>query len=416
MAHLGFLTLNVMGHLFPMSTLALHLKSRGHRATFFAFPDSKTFLLDAGVECVVIGKDMFPLGYTRKMLDTLSQMKGVRGIQFTVKFLCDEVRAQLANLPAAIREAGIDAIVIDQFFIGGSTVAEHLRLPYVHVANALLANVDKRLPPITFCWKAEDSFTARVRNRLGHALTISLFRAVREQLNTQRREWGLLPYTEFVNERLGTQPQICQQPPSFEFPRILPPSFHFVGPLHRHDSRMKTSFPWERIDGRPLIYASMGTLQNGLDWVFRIIAEGCVGLDAQLVLSLGGNLDPKQFSDLPGDPVVVQFAPQLDLLKRATLCVTHAGLNTALESLAHGVPMVAIPITNDQPGVAARIAWTKTGQVVPLKKLKAEALRTAVQAVMTSPSYRENACRLQQEIAQLNSLERASEIVESVLR
>ena len=416
MAHLGFLTLNVMGHLFPMSTLALQLRSRGHRVTFFTLPDSKAFLLEAGVECVVIGKDEFPLGYTRKMIDELSRMNGARGIQFTIKFLCKEVSAQLSELPGAIRETGIDALVIDQFFIGGSTVAEHLRLPYVHVANALLANVDTRVPPITFNWSGNDSPPAVVRNRMAHALMRTLFQAVRKELNARRREWGLPLYTEFLNERFGAQPQICQQPRSFEFPRALPPSFHFVGPLHHHESRMKAPFPWHHIDGRPLIYASMGTLQNGLDWVFRTIAEGCVGLDAQLVLSLGGNLDPKQFSDLPGDPVVVQFAPQLDLLKRATLCITHAGLNTALESLAHGVPMVAIPITNDQPGVAARIAWTKTGQVVPLKKLKPKVLRTAVKTVVAMPSYRENARRLQDEIAQLNSLERASEIVESVLR
>src|SRR6266853_6737775 len=55
---------------------------------------------------------------------------------------------------------------------------------------------------------------------------------------------------------------------------------------------------------------------------------------------------------------------RLSLLKRAALCITHAGLNTSLESLAQGVPMVAIPVTNDQPGVAARIAYTKTGEFV----------------------------------------------------
>ncbi|MGC2400617.1 MAG: nucleotide disphospho-sugar-binding domain-containing protein, partial [Acidobacteriaceae bacterium] len=171
----------------------------------------------------------------------------------------------------------------------------------------------------------------------------------------------------------------------------------------------------ERIDGRPLIYASMGTLQNGLGWVFRRIAEACAGLEAQLVISLGGNMDPLQFSDLPGDPIVVKFAPQLELLQHASLSITHAGLNTALESLAYGVPMVAIPVTNDQPAVAARIAWTGTGRVLPLDKLGNGALRASVIAVMSTPSYRENARRLQTEIAGLNSLERASEIVESVL-
>ena len=81
------------------------------------------------------------------------------------------------------------------------------------------------------------------------------------------------------------------------------------------------------------------------------------------------DLEQDQFASLPRDPITVPFAPQLELLKRAAVCITHAGLNTALESLTNGVPMVAIPITNDQPGVAARVRWTRSGEVVPLKKL-----------------------------------------------
>lgn len=416
MAHLGFVTLNVMGHLYPMSTLALHLKKRGHRVTFFTIADVEAFITGAGIECIVFGRNDFPPGCTPGLLKELSRMNGLRGLHFTVKMLCTEVSAQLSELPEAMTNAGIDALVIDQFFIGGSTVADHLRLPYVHVANALLANADESLPPVAFGWGNENGFFARTRNRLALELMRKVFQPVRNQLNAQRRQWGLPLYTEFFNERFAAKPQICQQPPGFEFPeRTLPPKFHFVGPLHNHDSRPDIPFPWHQLDGRPLIYASMGTLQNGLDWVFRHIAEGCAGLDAQLVLSLGGNMDPAQFSGLPGNPVIVKFAPQLDVLKRAALCITHAGLNTTLESLTQGVPMVAIPITNDQPAVAARIAWTNTGQVVPLKKLKPAALRAAVLAVMNTPSYRENAQRLQAEIASLNSLERASEIIESVL-
>jgi len=49
MAHFGFVTLTVMGHMYPMSTLADHLKSRGHRITFFTQPDGEAFLSGAGL-------------------------------------------------------------------------------------------------------------------------------------------------------------------------------------------------------------------------------------------------------------------------------------------------------------------------------------------------------------------------------
>jgi MGT family glycosyltransferase len=212
-------------------------------------------------------------------------------------------------------------------------------------------------------------------------------------------------------------PQISQQPPSFEFPRrTLPADFHFVGPLHSTRTRPRTEFPREHLDGRPIIYASLGTLQNGLDWIFRIILDACADLDAQLVLSLGGNMDPAAFSGARGNPIVVRFAPQLELLEQATLCITHAGLNTALESLACGVPMVAIPITNDQPGVAARIRWSGAGEMVTPKRLSVSRLRKAIQKVRSTPAYRENAQRLQREISGLRSLDYASEVIEDAIR
>ncbi|WLT39734.1 hypothetical protein NON20_10065 [Synechocystis sp. B12] len=68
---------------------------------------------------------------------------------------------------------------------------------------------------------------------------------------------------------------------------------------------------------------------------------------------------------LPGNPLVVNYAPQLELLQRTALTITHAGLNTTLECLNNAVPMVAIPIANDQPGVAARIAWAGVGNLFP---------------------------------------------------
>jgi zeaxanthin glucosyltransferase len=139
-------------------------------------------------------------------------------------------------------------------------------------------------------------------------------------------------------------------------------------------------------------------------------------LDVQLVLSLGGNLDPADFAGLPANPVVVRFAPQLQLLERAAVCITHAGLNTALEALAKGVPMVAIPITNDQPGVAARITWAGAGRSLSLKKLNAKSLREAVSDVLDVPSYRSNAQRLQQEIVRSNSLQRACDIAEALVQ
>jgi UDP:flavonoid glycosyltransferase YjiC (YdhE family) len=92
--------------------------------------------------------------------------------------------------------------------------------------------------------------------------------------------------------------QISQQVAEFEFPRTaLPEVFHFTGPLYDTAGREPTAFPYEKLTEQPLIYASMGTLQNRSQQIFTMIAEACLGLDAQLVISLGGSSSPNSLQN-----------------------------------------------------------------------------------------------------------------------
>ncbi len=167
------------------------------------------------------------------------------------------------------------------------------------------------------------------------------------------------------------------------------------------------TFPWERLTGEPLIYASMGTLVNGLTDVFRIILKAATAIPGrQLVLSIGSNIQMDDIGPIPASAIVVSKAPQIELLKRAELCITHAGINTTLESLALGVPMVAIPVGFDQPGIAARIVYHGVGKSVPVASMNTEDLSGAIQEVLGNPSYRDTARRFQRTIAQTHGLDR----------
>src|SRR5256886_13174553 len=101
---------------------------------------------------------------------------------------------------------------------------------------------------------------------------------------------------------------------------------------------------------------------------------------------------------------------------RSTLFPYTTLFRAALECLSNGVPMVAIPITNDQPGVAARIEWTGTGEMVSVSKLSIGRLRTEVQRVLGDQRYRDNAKKLQQAIRSRDSISMAAELIESALR
>jgi MGT family glycosyltransferase len=158
---------------------------------------------------------------------------------------------------------------------------------------------------------------------------------------------GIKPNWEDPSSLFSDRPWITQCPREFDFESShWPEQFHYAGPFHDGEGRPELSFPWNRLTGEPIVYASMGTVQNGNADVFRMIAAAVAKhKGAQLVLSIGNILGPEQIGPVPKNAIVVNHAPQLELLKKASICITHAGFNTVLEALTQGVPQVAIPIT-----------------------------------------------------------------------
>jgi len=412
---LAILCPEVSGHLNPFLTLMAELKSRGHQLTFVGKRDAEQRVRDAGFDFAPIGEAEFPPGSWNRSIERLGQLSGRAALRFTVERYQQSASVLLRDAPDQIRCIEADGLIVDQTITSGATVAELLNLPFVTLCAALPMNEEPGVPTLVFPWRFRPGWIWRMRNRMGHYLFRRVARPVKDAVNRVRRAHGLRPQTT-TRESFSRWAQIAQMPQEFDFPRSdLPESFHYVGPLHDTGDRPAVDFPYERLTGRSLIYASMGTLQNRLQHVFQIIAEACQGIDAQLVLSQGGG-DNGKTTGFPGDPIVVPFAPQLELLKRAAITITHAGMNTTIESLAQGVPLVAVPVTNDQPGVAARIEWTGAGAVVPLGKITVPTLRDAVGRVLSEQRFRSNAERLKQAIAQTGGVAEAADIIETAVR
>lgn len=415
MTHFGLICPASTGHLNTMLPLGKELQNRGHNVTLFGFCDAQPQTLAAGLEFRAIGESEFPFGNRTKSLAKLGQMSGSAALQYTVNLLKEGADVLLRDAPLAIKDAGVEALLVDQVTPEGGTVAEFLGLPFITVCSAVVLNREESIPPFMTNWGYNLAWWAQLRNRVGYKLLDRIAKPIREVINGYRREWNLPPHFT-ANESYSPLAQISQQPAELEFPRQnLPKWFHFTGPYHSQTGRQVPDFPYEKLTGQPLIYASMGTVQNRLLGIFKSIAEACNDLDAQLVISLGGSTSPESLGSLPGNPLVVGYAPQLELLQKANLTITHAGMNTTLESLNNGVPMVAIPVANDQPGIAARIAWAGVGEAVPLSSVNVPKLRTAIEKVLTQDSYKKNALRLQQAIQQAGGVNRAIDIVEQAV-
>jgi zeaxanthin glucosyltransferase len=410
----AFVVPPISGHLNPMTTLARELQSRDHDVVVISLPDGEASVRAAGLTFLPCAAKEFPAGSLKERFRQRSKLKGEEALRAILQSAAGRTEAMLNSLPAVLTAAAIDAVVLDTVLFYTELVPMSLGIPYAHVANALHFDYSGATPPCIYDWPHKATPTAWARNLKGVELfferlesTIAVAKAYAKRVDLDI-DWDKPSAT------ISQLAWITQTPQIFDFESShWPPQFHHTGPFHDGAGRVDVDFPWQRLTGEPLIYASMGTLQNGLEGVFRAIAEAAARhRNVQLVLSIGAYLDLDQIGPLPGNAVVVRHAPQLELLKRASVCITHAGLNTVLEALAHGVPQVAIPITVDQPGVAARIAEKKTGLVVSLKELTPSRLSLVLDQVLNDSTYRDKARYFQKEIAETNGLSKAANLLE----
>jgi zeaxanthin glucosyltransferase len=383
--HFGIISPPVPGHIHPFGALGRELIQRGHRVTFFHMPDLEHRVRAEEIDFVPIGESDHPPGSLPASLAALGCLKGLSALSFTIRAVAMTTEMMLRDGPDAIRRSHVSMLLVDQTEPAGCSIAERLGIPFITICNALALNREPDVPPPFTPWSYQPVWWARARNRIGYAASDRFTRPVTEVVDRYRKQWRLQPH-KTPEDSFSPLAQISQQPALFDFPRKrLPASFHYAGPLRKVSARQST-FPWEQLDGRPLIYASLGTLQNSRMDVFQCFSEACAGLDAQLAITHGGGLDNKDVPTLPGNPIVVSYAPQLELMSRARLTLTHSGLNTVLDSLSFGVPLIAIPITYEQPAIAQRILFTGVGETVPFSSLNASLLRSTVERVLAPGS------------------------------
>ncbi|MBW4604652.1 MAG: glycosyltransferase [Calothrix sp. FI2-JRJ7] len=415
MTHFGVICPPYPGHLNPLAALARELQSRGHYVTFLQIPDLELKVQLEGVNFYPIGQNIYRPGSIAETFAQLGKLSAIEALRYSLDFETQMVEIICQDAPRAIAATGIEALLVDQLAPAGETVAEYLDLPFICVSSAQVIHRRADVPPFFTSWSYENTQWAKIRNQIAYSLLDRSCQPILRAINHYRKQWKLTDYRHIYasNSRLA---HISQQPIAFEFPiSDLPSHLHYVGPL-RNASPQLVSFPYEKLTQQPMIYASLGSVQNTKYSIFHCIAAACVGLDVQLVIAHGGGLNAQAVSSLPGSPLVVEYAPQPDVLAYANLTITHAGMNTTLDSLSYGVPLVAIPITFEQPGTGARIRSTGVGEVLSLSKLNQSSLRLAIKRVLEENSYRKNALQIQQSISGALGVKKAVNIIEQAIK
>lgn len=190
----------------------------------------------------------------------------------------------------------------------------------------------------------------------------------------------------------------------------LGPRYLFVGPP-LPDGVSGVDFPFDTLDSKlPLIYISLGTVFNDNPSFFRRCIEAFGESDYQVVMSLENRLSPKTLGDIPANFIVRDYVPQIEILKRADLFITHGGVNSVHQALYYGVPLLFLPQQVEQAMVAARIAELGAGHLA--RKASAFTLRLKAALLLEDTSYRVQANALSAGMRSAGGVKKAADAID----
>jgi MGT family glycosyltransferase len=224
---------------------------------------------------------------------------------------------------------------------------------------------------------------------------------VGEPLDGLRAEHGLPPDPQLA--ALDGDLVISPFPPSFREP---------ASPLPDTARAVRLMDIGRGSDNGP-VYFTLGTVFNIESGdLFTRVLEGLRGLD--VIATVGPQIDPAELGDQPPNVRVERYIPQAEVLPRCRAMVSHGGSGAILGALAHGLPMVLIPMGADQPLNAARAAELKVARVLDAVRATPADVRVAVAGVLAR--LRRAAERMRNELAALPGVEHAVSLLEDLTR
>lgn len=221
-------------------------------------------------------------------------------------------------------------------------------------------------------------------------------------LDELRDQHGLLPDPDLT--MLSRHLVVSPFPPSFRDPDrpVLPNTLAIRGgPAAIRCSEVATDrkpYPTER----PVVYLTLGTVFNteSGDLFERAIA-GLRDLPIEDVVTVGRDLDPDEFGPQPSHVHVERFIAQSEVLPRCDLVVNHGGSGSVIGALAHGLPLVVIPMGADQSLNAARCEKLGVGITLDAVGATSRAIGDAATEVLENGAFRAAALSIREEIERL---------------
>lgn len=378
MTRFAFATWDGGGNLPPAVGIAQELASRGHQVEFIGYEVQRRGFEERGFAFSALRRsghfDIYGGADPAQRLPGL-----IRHV-----WACDE---HLEDICDAVRDTAADVVIIDFSMNGALAAATQLTIPAAVLAHSTIAGLVP--PPESPMGMARLTATNQLRERIGLSAL--------SRLND-----GWVGYTTLVTTIPELDPTAAD----------AGAEVHYVGPISERVPNQSWDSPWDPGDDRPLVVVSFSTtglwdqtgrLRNTLDALagepVRVLASAPQGWQDQTV---------------PANASVRGFVPHALVLPEAAVTVTHAGHGTVTASLAHGVPLLALPNpAADQPFLAATLERLGAGLALDGKS-GPEAIRTAVRALLNQPSFAAAARSLGAKIRAMPGAPGTSELLESL--
>ncbi len=320
------------GHLNPLLPTLRRLVDAGHDVTIAAVADVADVVKAAGIKArtKVLSSPGLPDRVTRGA-EFAERLRDPAWLSLWIEaLLIDGVPALVPAAAAALQAEQPDVVVIDPMFYAAIIACEKARVPWAALSSSL--------NPVTpSSWNTELVTTLqRVSER-------------RRRLFTDR---GLAPPIFRVADAISPWLTICFSSPSYV--GDVGDDVHLVGaPFDAADFKQRgdeVDFDWSLLSDSGRLYVSFGSQAFHQPALFAAVFAAAEARGLQVIASVGDLVDDAAFvASAPKDAVLARYTPQLEVLFRVDVVVSHGGANSVVEALWFGKPLLVLPLCNDQP-------------------------------------------------------------------
>lgn len=365
MANIVFFCIPAHGHTNPTLGVVRELTARGHHVRYYSYEMMRGKIEAAGAEFVACDR--------YDCQQNLSEKDGARigkDLAFSTHVLVETTLALDEMVCRDMETLRPDCIVGDSMAVWGKAVAQKLGIPFVSSTTTFAFNKHSAQIMKQSLWQV-----------LG--MLLSMPKINRDLKRLQKRGYPVRNILDIIQNDENTDTIVYTSPEFQPCSETFSEKYAFVGPSIRPVER-----EFEKTRDK-LVYISMGTVNNDMLPLYRSCIDALGAMPWQVVLSVGDRVAVDAFGPLPPNVQVYPRVDQIAVLRKADVFLTHCGMNSVSEGLYFGVPLVMLPQTAEQQGVAERVCQVGAGK--KLSGTDGETILATVREVMEHPVYKEKA-------------------------